>query len=433
MQVTSSKSVSPNPKKVNVNIRIVHTKLSPINQPGTYEPTDVSSRILSQNKGWSFGSNRRKSASDHDDDKKSTKPPSYFIGRKPTKLSYSESMLKKPEPLPQPECNDQSKNISSEFNTCMGTNSMDNVTEDFQKIVNDLEANSQSQSVATPANIIPIQVKIKPKKLCSQSTPLLACTEPTENDDEKSQWTPVKDTIMQFENWLSINKSNKSPFLTSINSPRSPRNIITPKAPSKLVELPISYSAVEQHLATTPIPHCSRSSSSASSRGQTLIKRTICTETILTGVDYDSNRIGDQQNTSEPPSSVSRKSLTSCVTLNLRQTHQRHHHQSFGPIDKPVLSQLDRSESDRFTSKLQQETRHSMCGNELTAVKNNQRGFHPAPSNALCVPTRYDDVLDVVNSHHAKPGRKYVCCKCAVTIPHEQLKTRKSNRIVLFP
>lgn len=400
VNATSSKSPTT-PNKVNVSIRIVHTKISPFHKTEASNANEASSQKTSQTKEWCFGSNRRKSA-EHLEDVRPTKTL-HFVGGKPTKLSYSESMLKKPVPITSES--EQSKNLTSEFNTCLGINSIDNVTQDFQKIINDLEMNSRS-SADPPA----IKVKTKPKEICcQQSTPLISSidTDRKENVEEKSQWTPVKDTIMHFENWLSINKTN-SPYLTSTNSPRSPRNInsITTPKPSKLIvnspalhqHLPITRSVVKQHLTNIPHHQCSRSNSTASARAQTLIKRTVCTETILTGVaDYDSK--GSNATTKDPPT-VSRKQMTSQVTLNLRQTQRQ---QSFGPIDKPALPQLERTESERL-SKLQQEARHSICGSELNR------------HTALCVPS----------------ARKYVCFNCADIIPPEQLRLRKFTLKFIF-
>lgn len=403
IKITASRTspASPNSNKVNVNIRIVRTKISPLHQhqsKASAEPPTTSSG------GWRFGSNRRNSSDNIADKHQSTKTSLHFVGRKPTKLSYSESMLKKPEephqlPLSTPRSDE---NVTSEFQNCVDPNSMmDNVTEDFEKIIielNEMEAENNNK-------------KFKPSPLSFPSTPSVIpstaaeATAPPVADEEKSQWTPVKDTIKQFENWLSNKKSSNSPRSPKVTHSRHP----TPKS-SKLSEVPQpqlpTYSIVKQELAVSPSSQhqqCSRPSTSPA--GQTLIKRTICTETILTNGQNHADTIKN-------PSS--RKQMTSSVTLNLRQTQR----QSFGPIDQPTQL-LDRFEAERLP-RFQQDTRHSIGGNELAAaVRNNdRRTFRPVGSSTeLCIPSS-----GVV----ARPaGRTYVCCECAEVIPPEQLKARK--------
>lgn len=385
----------PSPKKVNVNIRIVHTKISPIYKTAASNSiaNNVSPRLSCQHQSWSFGTNRRKSV-DTDNAKLRHKPL-----HKPTKLSYSESMLKKPEAI-EVESEQRTKNVTSEFLTCLETNSSDNVTEDFLKIVNDLELNSNAKNTVVTAS-----EKRNPKQLRCQSTPTVANTEPTQSiDEEKSQWTPVKSTIMQFENWLALNKSH-SPFPNSVSSPaRSPRNVmITPRP---------STAGLQHNVSNSPKPDCFRASSSPSSRShqQQLMKRTICTETIVSGMDYDAG--GDQRNDCAKEQTISRKQLTTHVTINLRQTQRQ---PSFGPIDQSALSNWD--QSDRL-ARLQQVC-HSIGGNELSAAQS-QGGTSPSGIlTEICIPGGGTDV-----EIHPR-GRHYVCNNCAETIPHTELKARK--------
>lgn len=231
----------------NVSIKIIHSRVTP--SPTAAAPaveSTAASMNNSQAYSWRFGANR---ASTKSGEKSLPTEPAddhvEFVGvRRPTRLSYTESQLRQERPqtaaadaeqlpalptVPPPSLlasEYSSRNLSDEFNalaaaataTTASRTGIDNVTQDFQKIIRDMEALSRNNTLSgggankeTAAAVVRSTEPNAAKRKTPDCIAVTASTETSSADQDVQQRTPIKETIMQFENWLALNKT-QSPF-----------------------------------------------------------------------------------------------------------------------------------------------------------------------------------------------------------------------------
>lgn len=261
---TTSPALGTPTRPRNVSIKIIHSRVTPsptaAKRPGVVVPAAASGSPFhsSHHISWQFGAKRvtksgemspRTEANADAGDNEHVE----FVGRKPTRLSYSESQLRKEHPqigaflnteadhpgellpalptsAPPPALPSttlfSSRDLSAEFNTLATTattasgTDIDNVTQDFQKIIRDMEALSRNNTLsrqttasngqtAKPIVAKRTTVATATKETVLSPAPPVPIETPTVEDIRER--TPVKETIMQFENWLALNKT-QSPF-----------------------------------------------------------------------------------------------------------------------------------------------------------------------------------------------------------------------------
>lgn len=371
-------------KSFNVSIKIVRNKVTPIAtcETSAEEPTQVN--------------------------------PLFFDERPltPHRLSFSESMIPKESQL--------ETDLTKELNKCLISSRYDNVSNDFLDIVNELESKTTSQPKVSiqPKETLPTRPKQSLPTLLNQPKPTLPTLKSNgafekhwriekdiclnsesmidvpkvdatekEEDDTGSPWTPVKDTIQQFENWLSGNKT-ASPLIQPV------KNKSVPLKPPRFT----NGTSVNK-TATSKSTKDNTPNKSAATR----ITRTIYRESVVSGIDLPASLIdanGSKSSSTSNNNTIGRK-LTTCVTMNMRKTRRR---SSDLGLDGPKM-------------KLPQ-NRHSICGNDADLID-----LHSFCGTSTLAKT--DDAKACSRARQNGGCWTYVCCKCENALGKDDAKACK--------
>lgn len=395
LERTSAPVTSQPDKSFNVSIKIVHSKITPNEtcETAAEEPT--------------IGN------------------PLFFDERPltPHRLSFSESMIPKESQL--------ETDITKELNKCLISSRYDNVSNDFLDIVNELESKTtvpvqpKATLLSQPKVTVPIQPKVliqpketmqnqtnatfpsqqkmalptlqsngafekhwrREKDICLNSESMIEVpkVEGTEkaDDDPESPWTPVKDTIQQFENWLSVNKI-VSPLIQSVKSKAVPLK-------------PPRFTNGTSKTATPTSTKDNIPNKSAATR----ITRTIYRESVVSGIDLPATLFDADSSPSTSRNSTMGRKLTTCVTMNMRKTRRR---SSDLGLDGPKM-------------KLPQ-NRHSICGNDADLID-----FHSFCGSSTLAKT--DDAKACSLARQNGGCWTYVCCKCEKSLGKDDIKACK--------
>lgn len=391
---------SSNNKRVNVSIKIVHNKVSPIkNEESPHTST----------------TNNQENIKEIPDLLTNDATPPIYYDRIPLT----------PHQLIVPVDNDD---ISAEYNKCLTTSRPENVTVDFQNIVNDCLAAMPAATANTSAAID--DKKNKPikngdfkkcwrreKSICDKSiaaveevVPLIAIT-----TDDENPLTPVKAAILQFENWLANGKSSTNSTLNSPALSSAPSKINSPApsydAPSTNgIHKTANKAAIlndQNKNETTPVRSVQQQVQQQGTN-QTMIRRTIYSESVITGDEQKSGKSAEQRAetitkaiTAAPSSG--RKLMTTCVTLNLRQRRRRS--SDLGLTNEGSTETGGRS---GMTLAMNAETRHSICSPDI-------RGLTVERANSV--------INGAMMSSLGRP--KYICCNCAKVMNRDEIKACK--------
>lgn len=372
LEKSSAPDTNPKPdKNINVSIKIVRSKVTPNEtfETAAEEPTKAS--------------------------------PLFFDERPltPHRLSFSESMIPKGSQL--------ETDLTKELNKCLVSSRYDNVSNDFLDIVNEME--SKVTLPVQPKTTLPVQPNEtlsalptlksngafekhwrREQDICQNfesmiEAPKVDAVEKDE-DDPESPWTPVKDTIQQFENWLSGNKTASPPLNPHI------KNKSVPLKPPRFTN---GTSA-----SKTATPKTTKDNT-ANKPATTRITRTIYRESVVSGIDIPADS-GTSVSTSNN-STLGRK-LTTCVTMNMRKTRRR---SSDLGLDGPKM-------------KLPQ-NRHSICGNDADLID-----FHSFCGSSTLAKT--DDAKACSRARQNGGCWTYVCCKCERSLGKDDAKACKCFR-----
>lgn len=301
--LSSEKPSATNP--VSVNLRFLRRRTSP---SPTMTTTTTSKKTLSavqqeQQMQWSSAMDAEQNA-----ERNILNGGAQPARPVPTRLSYTESMLRKDRPSQTSTTNSQAAktavettvsakhepakrrlpavittdDVTTEFNRLPTPCKEDNVTRDFATIFREMEALSRNNKPTASTNSKP--------KSATETTPIAAANSNDENPPEDvhcpgaTRQTPIKQTIMQFENWLAINKT-QSPIINNSNSTIAPRSAqqqrnISGPAVVMASSTPASTTTAQPDPTTTTVHKERQSQQPAGST--TATTRMIITRTIFT-------------------------------------------------------------------------------------------------------------------------------------------------------
>lgn len=352
-------------KRVNVSIKIVHNKVSPVassKEPKAQKTTPVRPEEIP------------------DLLTNDAAPPIYFDQCPLTPRRLNTLLADDP----------QIGNLTDEYNKCLTTSQPANVTVDFQNIVNDLNGVDKDPAAVSQQQRNGDFEKhwIREKSICDKSA--LPSDEKDDNDKNNESdvlWTPVKATILQFENWLANSKSpvtgtvSPSPLVTNTAKCSAIRNATGASTPMLLND--------QKANETTPVRSQQQEPMQAiikpSSEPKNAVVKSIPEPTKL-------------------PSTVNgagRKLMTTCVTLNLRQRRRRS--SDLGLSSGEAVNRRSMAMTTNGG-----DSRHSICAPDI-------RGLTVERANTV--------INGIMMSSLYRP--KYICCNCTKVMSRDEIKACK--------
>lgn len=479
--------------RLNVSIRIVHSKVTPspakkehIEQKQEKQKNLENKSILSQMNCWKFGGKRT-------DGPSSMCHQHIDIGQNTSSPKIAENILN--DVTAKTDISQQIRDLSTDFNRCLSSSHLGNVTSDFDQIATDLNITSNTNLNSEFERVFAKQKESKlsangsfkkhwcrENKRCENASPTAAVSvknfeaanisktgDSGVSTDEDVLWTPVKDTIKQFENWLAqsntpnrkrtgskLKRSVSSPERLSLERDQAASNTI---ASNSMIEKSLSGSSSKELVESKANQSCNYHGLSTNCAGPSNFSRSNdrpapysriieSTSSVADHSNYSGStyRAGSSSNIIDPISNcavpsthypsnygVSSNIIESTSNVPDHSSYSRSNDRagsSSNIVDPIIIGAVNHYPSNYGTglsSNIIESTSNftgpsSMCGNSQTLIK--RTIVRESIVSGLNLSQQLDSIFDRQEINTGIPGRKLTTC---VTLNMRQTRRRASD------